>query len=669
MGGPVLNLTVISPSIRRYDKMKQEEGKQFRQILNATLCVTLLWLSMAVGCKVGPDYFGPPASPEPINWTQSTLENVETSIPALDDWWTVFNDPTLNTILSNVNEQNLSLRQASWRIYEARASLCATRGDLFPTTGMDGSYTRYKTSGDGMPANTNLFGQTWTWGLSANWEIDVFGRIRRMVQSAEAALEATEDDYRNTKLILLADAARSYIDARLQQERMEIVKANIDQQREFLKIIEARYNAGKDDRLSYEQAVANLNSTESQYPLILSAYRESLNRLSVLTGNPPGTVDDIMRRVRAVPIPADSVAVSIPADLLRRRPDIRAAERRLAAQSENIGITKAEMYPKFFITGTFGLSASNFGAMFNKGNDTASIGPAFTWNLLQFGRIRCAVMMQEGITEQMRYAYQQSVLEAAEEVDNAISNFARLKQRVERLEETVLHYRNSLELSEKLYAAGKSNYLPVLDSQRYVLQYEETLSTARSNLANSMVQLYRALGGGWQVDPIAGATSEQINRFKNRTPAGYNTPSSDGELVNLRGSIQERTDVPQNISTPSKRAAITPSRPRTRLSYPSETPVPTAPKKSENVPEPSTPSILSENTDVGLDIFAPPVPAMSPRLPAPTVPSQDSEEVLRPGTELLDTEMNEVLPATASRPTYDRSGSVRSRSRMVTLVE
>ncbi|MDO4583565.1 MAG: efflux transporter outer membrane subunit [Planctomycetia bacterium] len=593
----------------------------------------LLWLLMGLllssGCMVGPDYSGPPCPPAPREWTQNRHDSVKPEVPALDDWWLVFDDPVLNTILANVNEQNLSLRAAAWQVYQARAALCATRGDLFPALGTDGSYTLLRGSGDGVPRGNDLVSSTWSWGASASWELDIFGQIKRYIEAAEAEVEASEDDYRNVKMILMADTVRTYIDARLYQERMEIIRANILQQRDFLRIIESRFQAGKDDRLAYAQAVANLNSVEASYPSMLSSYRESLNRLSVLMGTPPGTVDEIMQKVEPIPVAPDAIAVSIPADILRRRPDIRSAERRLAAQTARIGIAEAEKYPKFFINGSFGLQAEDFGDLFNGRSITASVMPSFQWRLLEFGRIRCTIMQQEGLTEQMRYEYQQLVLEAAEEVDNAISNYVRIQQRVQYLEEAVLQYRDALQLSEKLYAAGRNNYLPVLDSQRSVLEYEELLAIARANLSSSVVQIYRALGGGWQIDPVASSTTQQIDRFRNRYPDSAGPTSSPGEGVNAYGSVGSRA-LPPEIGKSSQRSALATTRVTLTEAQQQEIlkgtrPVPKE-QETELMPEmPSSPGKYSTSTDPATRPRSaaptPEVPTPAPATPAPAVPA------------------------------------------------
>lgn len=532
-------------------------------VARRTAGVLLVAITLFTGCKaVGPDYCGPPASPAPVEWTQEKSDRVESAMPALDDWWSVFDDPVLDTILASINEQNLSIRAAAWKIYQARAALCATRGDLFPKISTDAAYSLNRSTGSRRFAHSSgVLMDSWAWGLSANWELDVFGQLRRMVEAQEAELEATEEDFHNTKIILLADAARTYIDARMCQERMEIIRANIKQQRDFLQIIKARYDAGKDDKLPYSQAMGNVSSIEAQYPSVVNTYQECLNRLSVLMGCPPGTVDELMKKVEPIPVATDAVAVSFPADILHRRPDIRAMERRLAAQTARIGIAEAEKYPKFFITGSFGLEASQLKDIFKARSVTANLTPSVQWNIFQFGKIRCNIMYQEGVTEEMRYQYQQLVLEAAEEVDNAISSFVRLQQRVKSLEETVLQYRDALEVSERLYAGGRSNYLPVLDSQRYVLQYEETLAIARANLASSVVQIYRALGGGWQIDPSAASTTKQIDRFANRNSDGMGITSADGDMVNMNGPVAQR-GLPDSIAKSSKTQAVSTLNPR-----------------------------------------------------------------------------------------------------------
>ena len=414
-----------------------------------------------------------------------------------------FNDPVLDALISEAISQNLDLKVAAERIFEARALRCTVRSDLFPQISQDASYTfsKFATNSAGIGGVVGAFSSTadqWSWGLGGSWEIDVFGRLRRLVEAADADIAVTVEDYRDALIILMADVAINYVEARSYQERLQIARDNLDIQQRTLAFTQSRFKAQLGTELDVVQAQSNAETTASEIPSLEAGYQQSLNRLSVLLGYPPGSVDEIMAERAPVPEPPVEIAVGIPANLLRRRPDIRRAEYGLAAQTARIGAAVGELYPKFTILGSFGLDARDFSRLFDANSIAASVGPSMQWNILNFGKFRCNVYVQESRQRQLCLFYQAAVLRAAEEVDNALVNYVRQKQRRQNLLQAVAANRRSVELSQKRYQGGDVSFQRVLDSQRSLLQSQDQLAVNEANITVSLIQVYRALGGGWE---------------------------------------------------------------------------------------------------------------------------------------------------------------------------
>ncbi len=482
---------------------------------------------LSSGCKVGPDYCGPPISPvaedypaatadaavvasppqdggntAPTSETQGDLELTESIpvdelAPELVAWWTALNDPILNELVVCAVENNRDLRVAAERIFEARARRGTVASGLFPQVDTDASFTHEKRSSGGM------FGGAvrdwWSWGTDLTWEIDVFGRLRRLLEAADADIGEQRELYRDTLVLLIAETATTYVEARSHQEQMAIVAANIDVQAETVRLVRSRYNNDKTDMLDVRQSEGSLKGVEAGYPLFRILYRQSINRLSVLIGCPPGAVDGLMSQPQPIPHAPGHVAVGIPAELLRRRPDIRAVERKIAAQTARIGAAEGELYPQFSLTGTFGLGANDFSALWSSNAIGAGVTPSMRWHILNFGRYRSNVWVQESLQRQYMWEYQDTVLRAAEEVDNALVGFSEGKQRGQLLQESVDDYQEAVRLSQIKYRAGHVDLQRVLDSQRSMLASQNLLVLNRTEVVRSFITLYRALGGGWQV--------------------------------------------------------------------------------------------------------------------------------------------------------------------------
>ena len=417
--------------------------------------------------------------------------------PELVSWWTTLNDPTLNELIVCAVENNRDLRVAAERIFEARARRGIVVSGLFPQVDTDGSFTHEKRPSGG--AIGGGIRDWWSWGTDLSWEIDVFGRLHRLLEAADDDIDKQRELYRDALVLLIADTASTYVEARSHQEQMAIVEANINVQAETVRLVHSRFKNGKADMLDVSQSEGSLKSVEAEYPPLRILYRESINRLSVLIGCPPGAVDARMSQPQPIPYAPEHVAVGIPAELLRRRPDIRSAEREIAAQTARIGAAEGELYPQFSIIGTFGLEANDFSALWSSNAIGAGVTPGMRWHILNFGRYRSNVWVQESLQRQYIWEYETLVLKAAEEVDNALVGFYEGKRRGKLLQESVNHYLEAVRLSQIKYRAGHVDLQRVLDSQRSQLVSQNQLVLNRTAIVRSFIALNRALGGGWQL--------------------------------------------------------------------------------------------------------------------------------------------------------------------------
>lgn len=482
--------------------------REAARLARSSLATSLILLSLIpAGCKVGPDYCAPPPACVGPGWRATDDPAILHECRDLSGWWIGFHDPPLNALVERAMARNLDLREAALRIFEARAQRCIVRADLLPQLQQSASYSfnRFAQSGGGMGGGIgggiDSTSDQWSLGLGGTWEIDVFGRLRRLVEAADADIAVSIEDYRDTLVILLGDVAVNYVDARTFQRRLEIARENLRTQQRTLELARKRFEAELTGELDVAQARANVESTAAGIPLLEASQQQALNRLSVLLGCPPGEVDGLMAEPHAIPVPPREIAIGIPADLLRRRPDIRSAERQIAAQTARIGAAVGEMYPKFTILGSFSLDAQDFGKLFSEDALGASIGPNMQWNFFNFGRLRCNVYIQEARQGQFATRYEHVVLRAAEEVDNALVGYVREKERIEHLRRQVAANRRAVDLSQSRYVGGDVDFQRVLDSQRSLLQAEDQLASSEANVAANVIRLYRALGGGWETPP------------------------------------------------------------------------------------------------------------------------------------------------------------------------
>ena len=456
------------------------------------------------GCTVGPDYVEPETE-TPDAWHTAAVEGLEDGQATLQTWWTVFDDDQLNQLVLRSADGNLDLRAALWRVEEARALRGVVAGERKPQVGFSADANRSKPSENGILGDfapeegfeaENLFAT----GLGASWEIDVFGRIRRQVEAADAATEASVEAYRDVLVSLYAETALAYLNVRTAQERLRIARANVEAQESTLQLTRDRFDAGLVSALDVTQAESNLANTYSLIPVIERDLNEGLNRLAVLLGENPGTLHAELDQEVAIPHEPEAVATGLPAELLRQRPDVRQAERLLASQTAKIGVATADLYPTFSLTGFLGLEAVNAGDLGSSDSVTWNIGLPLRWNIFAGGRIRSRIRAEEARTNQLLAAYEQTVLDALEEAENTMVAFAKEVERRARLEQAVDATQRSLDLVLTQYTAGLTDFQNVLDTQRTLLLREDELAVAEGLVVSNLVRLYRALGGGWDPD-------------------------------------------------------------------------------------------------------------------------------------------------------------------------
>lgn len=457
----------------------------------------VLYLLIISGCApVGPDY-RKPETEAPATWHTELKQGLstETINPAqLAEWWTIFNDPVLTGLVEQAIKKNLDLKQAMAKVREARARRGVSGAELYPALDMKGSASRSKgaeNSGGGATRNHYAV------GFDAGWEIDIFGGKRRSVEAAEAELGASHENLRDVMVSLSAEVALNYLDIRTTQKRLAVAKKNIAAQKEAFEFIDWRYQAGLSNELALQQARYNLESTQSQIPLLRKSLEEAKNRMSVLIGQIPGSLNELLEVLQPIPVIPPTVAVGVPAETLRQRPDIRRAERNLAAQTARIGAATSDLYPKFRLSGSIGLEALEPGDFFRSGNDSWTIGPGVSWNIFDAGAIRRNIEVQNAVQEQYLLAYEATVLGALEEVENALNAYAEDQLRRERLIVAVNAARQAEKLAGQQYSAGLTDFTTVLDAQRSLLSFDDQLAQSDGTVTANLIRLYKALGGGW----------------------------------------------------------------------------------------------------------------------------------------------------------------------------
>jgi len=460
---------------------------------------------LAGGCLLGPDFKATPTRVAD-KWLEHGNKSVDSTAAAeYRDWWTVFNDPRLTRLIQLAYQQNLTLRTAGVRVLEARARLGIAIGEFYPQQQQLGASLTYNRIPISLPYNfiTNTY---WAdqFGAQAAWEIDIWGKLRRAIESADGGFLASVASYDDVLVTLVGDVATAYVQIRTTEKQIAIAQDNITRQRTALKIARAKFQYGTATRRDVYQAENVLGATEATIPQLNIQLAQAKNALSVLLGMPPGPLDNLLAGPSDIPTAPEQVIVGIPADLLRRRPDVRRAELQAAAQSAQIGVAKADLFPTFSLIGNVGtlatdISPSNLGNVFTRGSLHYSVGPAIQWNVLNYGQITNNVRVQDAKFQELLIDYQNTVLKAQQEVENGIATFIYSRDQAEFLQQSVGAAEGALRIALLQYREGILDFTTVLTAEQNLYQAQNNLALATGSIALGLITTYRALGGGWQI--------------------------------------------------------------------------------------------------------------------------------------------------------------------------
>jgi NodT family efflux transporter outer membrane factor (OMF) lipoprotein len=455
------------------------------------------FLALTSCIAVGPDY-QPPQMELPSSWSDAQPTEDTATQPAeateLRQWWREMNDPLLNELVNEALAANLDLATAKAQLREARARRALARAQLGPSLSVAASASRSYSSGEsGAGTTKNLYNA----GFDASWEADVFGGLRRGREAASADLEASVENLRDTQVSLVAEVALNYAELRTAQHRLTITEERIASFEETLQVARWRRQAGLVSELDVAQARTELENTRAGLPSLRTSATEARNRLAVLLGRAPGELQPRLTATAIIPMASRAAMVGIPADILRQRPDVRGAERKLAAQTARLGEAKGERYPSFKLSGSIGLEALTASALTNSGATLYSLLGSITAPIFDSGRISANIETQDALLEQARLYYQATVLSALEEVENALVAVTNNSERRHKLAQAADSARETLLLAEQRYAGGLTDFLTVLDSQRTLLKIEDDLASGTGELTGAQIRLFKTLGGGW----------------------------------------------------------------------------------------------------------------------------------------------------------------------------
>jgi NodT family efflux transporter outer membrane factor (OMF) lipoprotein len=477
--------------------------------------IILIFL-LLYGCKaVGPDYI--PVDPTmPDAWTNEiTSKFEEESQSTLEVWWTVFNDPTLNTLIDQAKRNNKNLKTAYSRILQARSGLSGVKGAKYPYATLGANTGFSKMSDNGALSQVAPDGgfqpqAHFRVGLSASWEIDFFGKVKRSIESGSANVEASIEDYYDAMVILFAEVTTDYINIRVNQQRIIIANQNIESQQKMTDLTLDRYEAGLSSYLDVVQSRSNLNQTQATIPEFQMEISNSLNQISVLIGVLKDSLDPDLFEVGKIPISTDSITTGIPINLLRQRPDIRAAERRIAASNAQIGVNKANLYPSFNLAGFFGFGTKMLTSLFAGGSILGGASSPISWQIFNRAEIKANIAISEEQTTQSLLEYENIVIEAIAEVDQSIAAYNLQNQRHNYLNDAVTASKEAVVLVSIQYEQGLTDFQNVLDTQRTLFDQQDNLIASEGSAVIEMVSLYKSLGGGWEVNSdIIALTSDK----------------------------------------------------------------------------------------------------------------------------------------------------------------
>lgn len=533
-----------------------------KRTITAACAATLL----AAGCMTGPDYTRPEIA-TPKDWVSEPAGGINSAPADIATWWAQLDDPVLDGLIARALEGNFDLRVAGTRVREARAARGIAASNLLPGVGFDGSATRSRGPEQNINTGTPVSGgigfgpgglsrtitvrgrngsisQTataagTTTGLTvspsggtpdrtsdlfradfdASWEMDIFGGNRREVEAADADLQAVIEAERQVMVSLVAEVALNYIDLRAAQQRLAITRRNIDAQTETVNLTAARYEAGISSELDAVRAKALLATFQGRVPLLEQQASNAIYRLGLMLGGEPGMLLSELEPDGPLPTAPAGVPVGLPTELLRRRPDIRAAERQLAAQNARIGAAMSDLYPKFFLAGGVSGQSNILSDVLEGGNILGSVGPRVNWPIFQGGRIRANIEVQNARQEAALIRYEQTVMQALGDVEAALVAFDKEQVYRRTLKEAVAANQRSVQLANERYTRGLEGFLNALQAQRDLFTTEDELVQSESIVLANLVSLYKSLGGGWDPDAVAGPAEMETAAAEQDIPA------------------------------------------------------------------------------------------------------------------------------------------------------
>lgn len=505
---------------------------------------------------VGPDFVKPEA-PVETEWLEARDPEIKTAPSDYKAWWSAFHDPVLDSLVEIAYQQNLPLQISGIRILQARAQLGVIVGNIYPQQQQARGGANYNRISENAPNSIGADDSFWQYdaGFDVAWELDVWGKFRRAIESGVANLEASIANYDVVLISLTAEVARSYVLLRTFEERLEIARENVKIQERSLDIAEVRFKAGAVTELDVAQAKSLLKNTEAFIPRFEARIRQAKNALAILLGRLPGQIDHLIGGAKLIPKAPPEIVVDVPAELLRRRPDIQLAEYQIASQTPLIGVSKADLFPSFELFGSFGLltsssrntqaggrSGSSFSDLFDSDSFEFFGGPSIRWNLFNYGRINNQVRVEDALLQQLIVNYEDTVLRAHLEVEDSMIGFLRKQQEAGFLMDSVKASQRSVDLSMLQYKEGLVDYQRVLDSQRFLADQQDVWTATRGSAIVNLIAMYKALGGGWQIREGQNFVSkDNIEQMEKRTnwgdllePKALATPASAKERQQWR---------------------------------------------------------------------------------------------------------------------------------------
>jgi NodT family efflux transporter outer membrane factor (OMF) lipoprotein len=463
-----------------------------RRTLKRALYVLILATALSTGCSVRRPY-QPPVPSAPAAWSAPVTQPAA-DVESLSQWWETFGDQQLTALVRRAVTGNIDVRTSISRVREARATMRSTRSQLLPTADATGSA---RGTGTGSEAGIGGVSQSHSLGIDASWELDVFGGIRSTVDAARATADAREADLQDVLISLTADVALNYIDIRSLQRRIEIARSNVNLQQETLELTQFRAQAGLATDLDVQQAISNVESTRAQIASLESQVGQSIHAIAILVGLPPAELNAEFEAPAPIPEAPIEATLGVPADALRRRPDVRGAERQFAAQAAQVNVARADLYPSFRLAGSIGLESLSLAKLLVPGAGFWSASPSVSTRLFDRRQLRENFVVQNERQEQAARSYETVVLRALQEVEDSLIALAQEQVRRGHLVAAANAAQQAADLSLQLYTAGLRDFRDVLDAQRSLLTLQDSLASSGAAVSSDLVRLFRALGGGW----------------------------------------------------------------------------------------------------------------------------------------------------------------------------